>query len=360
MDIIMEKVTVGEVYKGFVDNDVEGVVGLSGKLNIRPAFQREFIYKPKQQEAVIRSILAGFPLNTMYWTISANGNYELLDGQQRTLSFCKYLAGEFSVDYKFFMNLSSEEKRRILDYELQIYICEGTAAEKLDWFKTINIAGLKLTDQELRNAVYAGPWLTSAKKKFSKPNNPAEDIAKRYLRGSAIRQDYLENAIKWISKGNIEDYMARHQHDPNANQLWRYFESVISWVEDTFPTHRKEMKGVDWGPLYDKYHDQVIDTKALEEEISKLMMDEDVTKKSGIYYYVFDHDPKHLHIRAFTPKQKREAYERQKGICAVCGEHFKLEEMEADHITPWSEGGATTSDNCQLLCRDCNRKKGNK
>ncbi|MBR0105578.1 MAG: HNH endonuclease, partial [Firmicutes bacterium] len=290
------------------------------------------------------------------------GNFELLDGQQRTISVCQYVQGDFSIDHLGFDNLTQTEREHILDYPLMIYICEGTDKEKLDWFKIINIAGEQLTAQELRNAIYTGEWLTEAKKYFSKTKCPAYSIADKYLSGSAIRQNYLETAIKWVaSRENIEieDYMAKHQHDTNCNEIWLYFQSVINWVKAVFPNYRKEMKGLDWGIYYNKYGEGNYDPKEFERRISELMEDEDVTKNSGIYEYLLDGNEKHLSIRAFTPKMSRAAYERQKGICPKCGKHFEISEMQADHITPWSKGGKTISENCQMLCAECNRRKSN-
>jgi hypothetical protein len=297
----------------------------------------------------------------MYWVVRDDGGYEVMDGQQRTISFCQYVRGDFSVEFDnnpyAFHNLTKDEQEQILNYPLQIYFCDGTDKEKLDWFKIINIAGEKLTAQELRNAVYTGAWLADAKLKFSKSNAPAKGLAEKYVVGSPIRQEYLETALNWLSRGEIEGYMSAHQHDQNANELWLYFKAVIEWVENTFKNYRKEMKGVNWGKLYNEYGTQAVDTDELEVRIAKLMQDEDVTKKSGIYDYVLTGDERSLSIRAFTDGQKREAYERQGGICPVCKNHFEIEEMEADHITPWSKGGKTIADNCQMLCKDDNRRK---
>jgi len=239
-----------------------------------------------------------------------------------------------------------------------VYLCSGTESEKLEWFKTINIAGEKLTDQELRNAVYAGSWVSDAKRYFSKNGCPAYGLGSEYMNGAPIRQDYLETVIKWINGGEIEGYMAKQQHKPNANELWLYLQSVIAWVRATFPKHRKEMKTVAWGELYNEFKDTELDSAKLEVQVASLMADEDITRKKGIYYYVLDGQEKYLNIRAFTPNQKRAAYERQGAICPVCGNHFLLEEMEADHVTPWHEGGKTSAENCQMLCRDDNRRKG--
>lgn len=362
MKINLHEIPVREVVNGYVDSAENGVVGYGGRLNIRPAFQREFIYKDKQRDEVINTIQKNFPLNVMYWVKCDDGSFEVLDGQQRTISICQYVQGDFSINHMTFDNLTQTERDQILNYPLMIYICEGTDKEKLDWFKIINIAGEQLTAQELRNAVYTGEWLTEAKKYFSKTACPAYQIASDYLNGSAIRQNYLETAIRWIAARNgkeIEDYMSEHQHDTNCNELWLYFQTVINWVKVTFPKYRKEMKGLDWGIFYNRFGSGSYDTKTLEKRIVELMEDEDVSKHSGIYEYLLDGDERHLSIRAFTPKMARAAYERQKGICPRCGKHFEIEEMQADHITPWSKGGKTVTENCQMLCADCNRRKSN-
>ncbi len=360
MEIKLHKITVRDLTNGYADNAEKGVVAYGGKLDVRPPYQREFVYGEKQRAAVIDTLTQGFPLNVMYWARRDDGTFEIIDGQQRTISICQYVNGDFAYLFKYFHNLQDDEKEQILNYELQVYICSGTDSEKLKWFETINIAGEKLTDQELRNAVYAGSWVSDAKRYFSKSNCAAYGLASKYVSGSPIRQDYLETAIRWISKGNIEVYMGNHQHDPNAVILWNHFSSIINWVKATFPKYRKEMKGVDWGPLYEKFHEKALDATALETEVTKLMMDSDVQKKSGIYAYVLDKDEHHLGIRAFDDNTKREVYERQQGICKLCGKHFEIEQMEADHITPWKEGGRTIAENCQMLCRECNRRKSDK
>lgn len=357
MKIELKEITIREVSNGYKNDNEEGVVGFGGKLNIRPKYQREFVYKDKQRDSVIETVIKDFPLNVMYWVKNEDDTYEVLDGQQRTISICEYTDGSFSLNSLYFHNLTKVEKDQILDYKLMVYFCEGNDKEKLDWFKTINIAGEKLYDQELRNAIYTGTWLTDAKKHFSKSNCPAYNMGSDYMVGSAIRQDYLQTAISWLSNDKIEDYMAKNQHKPNANELWLYFQSVINWIRVVFPKYRKEMKGVSFGPLYNTYKDKEFDAKKLEEEISELMQDEDVTKKAGIYEYVLTRKERYLSIRTFTDKQKRESYERQKGICVKCGVKFELNEMEADHITPWHEGGKTTGENCQMLCKYDNRIK---
>lgn len=360
MKIKLREIPIRELFDGYKNNDEEGVIGYGGRLNIRPKYQREFIYKDAQQQAVIKTVRRNFPLNTMYWVKNESGDYEVLDGQQRILSICRYLNGNFSINYQFFHNLEKSEQEQILNYRLMVYFCEGTDKERLDWFNVINIAGEKLTDQEIRNAVYTGEWLTDAKRYFSKTQCVAYQMAKDYLKGIPIRQDYLETAIKWISNNQIENYMAQHQHDSNANELWLYFQSVINWVKVLYPKYRKEMKGVEWGFLYNKFQGERFDAKELEQKVTKLMQDEDVTKKSGIYEYLIDNQERHLNIRAFTENMKREAYERQNGICANCNQYFEFEEMEGDHITPWHQGGRTISENCQMLCKLCNRRKAGK
>lgn len=371
MDIQEQKVTIREVTEGYFNDAEEGVVGYDGQLDIRPQYQREFVYKDKQRDEVIRTVMKGLPLNVMYWVDRGDDfvkdnpdkpRYEVLDGQQRTISICEYVDGSFSVDNKYFENLQTDVQNKILDYKLFVYVCSGTDSEKLDWFRIINIAGEQLTDQELRNAVYAGPFIADAKRYFSKTGCVASMLADAYLRGSSIRQEYLETAIEWAAakdKLSIEQYMAKHQYDANAVELWNYFRSVIEWVQAIFPNKRKEMKAVKWGELYNSNCKRTdLDAKKLETKISELMADEDVTKKAGVYEYVLNGNERALSIRAFTNRDKRTAYERQKGICPICGKHFEIEKMHADHITPWSKGGHTTPDNCQMLCRDCNLKKG--
>ncbi|MDD2693383.1 MAG: DUF262 domain-containing protein [Candidatus Gracilibacteria bacterium] len=360
MKIELREIAIRDVVAGYTNNQEDGVVGYAGKLNIRPKYQREFVYRDRQRDSVIETVRRGFPLNVMYWVRNADDTYEVLDGQQRTISICEYVAGNFSLDFQYFHNLTDTEREQILDYRLMVYFCEGNDREKLDWFKTINIAGEKLTDQELRNAVYTGPWLTDAKRYFSRTGCPAYAIGSDYLNGSPIRQDYLETAIDWISWRTIEQYMSEHQHEPNAFELWSYFQNVITWTSTIFPNYRREMRGVAWGSLYNEFSSKGFDAEKLEAEIQVLMQDEDVTRKSGIYEYVLTRNEKYLNIRSFTDRMKREAYERQEGICTHCQGHFELSEMEADHITPWHAGGKTTSENCQMLCRGCNRVKSGK
>ncbi len=358
MKIELKEITVRELTNGYQDNEENGVVGYGGKLDIRPPYQREFVYGVKEREAVIDTVTKDFPLNVMYWAVREDGNFEVIDGQQRTISICQFVNNDFSVNGLAFDNLQNDKQEQILNYKLMVYFCSGTDSEKLEWFETINIAGKELTKQELRNAVYSGSWVSDAKRYFSKNSRPK--IGDEYLSGSANRQEFLETAISWISNGQIENYMSKHHHDPNANEIWLYFQSVINWTKATFPKYRKEMKGIAWGLLYNEFKDKTLDPKKLEEEITKLMLDEDVDNKKGIYTYVLTRKEKYLNIRAFSDNQKREAYERQQGICPVCTEHYEINEMEGDHITPWHLGGKTSADNCQMLCKDDNRRKSGK
>lgn len=312
---------------------------------------------------------------------SAECEYEVLDGQQRTMSICEYVKGSFSVLWngssQYFHNLPEDMKEKFLDYKLDVYVCQGSESEKLEWFKTINIAGETLTNQELRNAVYASAWLSDAKRRFSKPNGLAVQRGAKYLNGSALRQEFLESAIAWKVDSRkdekICEYMAKNAKDSkNADELWEYFAKVIDWVEMKFEKYRKEMKGLEWGLFYNTYKDKPLDAKELESKIIELMQDDEVGNKKGVYAYVLSGDEKHLSLRAFSESVKRAVYERQGGVCANSDGHIKgvkcphenekleLEQMEADHIIPWSKGGKTEKENCQMLCKECNRKKSAK
>ena len=364
MEIELKKIIVRELVKDYHDDREGGVRGYGGKLDIRPPFQREFVYKDKQRDAVIDTINKGFPLNVMYWAVRQDGTYEVIDGQQRTISVAQYVIGDYSLDGWYFHNLQDDEQERILNYPLQVYVCEGNASEKLDWFRIINIAGERLTDQELRNAVYAGPWVSDAKRHFSRkgPACPAYGIGSRYVNGRADRQEYLETAIQWIKDEGqtVEEYMAAHQHDKTATALWSHFQAVINRVKAVFPNYRKPMKGVDWGGLYGQLKDESLDPEELEADVARLMVDDDVTKQAGIYPYILTSDEKHLNIRLFSDAMKQKAYEKQKGKCLMCKSKFEISDMQADHITPWTEGGKTTEDNCQMLCKLDNQRKSNK
>lgn len=360
MNIELKEITVRELAEGYKDSAEEGVVGYGGRLDIRPPYQREFIYNDKQRNAVIDTVTKHFPLNVMYWAVKGDGGLEIIDGQQRTISICQYVNGDFAYQDRYFHNLQNNEQEQILFYRLTVFLCSGSNSTKLKWFKTINTAGERLQEQELLNAVYSGPWVTDARRCFSKRECAAVGVGGDYLKGKSIRQDYLETVIKWISHGDITGYMAEHQHDPSARALWLYFQGVVAWVEATFTKKRKFMKRVAWGPLYNTYKDTRYDPEEIEEETARLILDDDVTKKRGIYPYILTRDEKYLNVRAFSNAIKQKAYEQQRGICAKCGEHFELREMEADHIQPWHEGGKTAIENCQMLCRHDNRTKSGK
>lgn len=378
MKIELQKITVRELTQDYEDNEEQGVRGYGGKLDIRPPYQREFIYDEKKRAAVITTIKKGFPLNVMYWATrdeDAEVPFEVMDGQQRTISICQYVNGDFAYDFQYFHNLTESEQNDILDYELMVYVCSGNDREKLDWFETINIAGERLTAQELRNAVYAGPFVSDAKRYFSKSNCAAYNMGKYLINGSPIRQDYLETTLKWIAnsqskpgqKMTIEGYMAKHQHDPNAVQLWQYFSAVITWITATYDLKKRKliMKGVDWGKLYDRFKDELIDKAKIDQEIGKLIIDSEVQNKKGICSYVLTRDEHDLGLRAFPDDIKLEVYEAQHHHCANpdCPNkdvEFDISEMEGDHIKPWRDGGKTVLENCQMLCRDCNRRKGAK
>ena len=371
MTIKQIEVTVGEITKGYINNDEQGIRGYNGQLDIRPPYQREFIYNEREQQAVITTVLRGYPLNVMYWvrrSDDAECPYEVMDGQQRTLSLCEYVAGKFSYDFKNFFNQPADIQQKILDYKLTIYVCEGEASEKLEWFKTINIAGKPLNEQEINNAVYAGPFVTDAKRHFSKSNCGAYRLGKDLVNGTPIRQDFLKKALEWIAEHEARNgkrqttvgYMAEHQHDPNANNLWSYFQTVLNWAITNFDMKKfkKIMKGLDWALLYDKYGSETLDTTNIGKRISTLMRDSEIQRQSGIIPYVLTGDERNLDLRAFPEDIKLSVWEKQNHICPICGKEFDIEFMEGDHITPWREGGRTVIENCQMLCRECNRRKG--
>lgn len=366
-----KKVTVGEIVKGYINNDDQGIRGYNGLLDIRPPYQREFIYNEQEQQAVITTVLNGYPLNIMYWVKrneDAECPYEVMDGQQRTLSLCEYVAGKFAYDYMNFFNLPADVQKKILNYELTIYVCEGEESEKLEWFKTINIAGKPLNEQEIRNAVYAGPFVSDAKRYFSKTNCAAYRLGKDLVNGSPIRQDFFKKALEWMAdhetrKGKSQSavgYMFVHQHDLNAMPIWTYFQTVLRWAMDTFnmKKFKKIMKGLDWACFYDEYHEKALDIKAIEIQISELMGDDEIQKPQGIIPYVLTGSERYLDLRVFSDKIKLAVWEKQNHKCAICGKELDYEFMEGDHIIPWCDGGRTTIENCQMLCRNCNRTKG--
>ncbi|MBC8438189.1 MAG: DUF262 domain-containing protein [Deltaproteobacteria bacterium] len=381
MDINLEEITIRELIDGYQDNREDGVVGYGGRLDIRPPYQREFIYEPAQRDAVIDTVTKGFPLNVMYWAVRGDGNFEVIDGQQRTISIAQYVKGDFSFKDRYFHNLQKDEQEQIYEYKLMIYFCSGTDSERLDWFKTINIAGEELSDQELRNAVYHGSWVTDAKRYFSKRGCPAYQIGNGYLSGKMIRQEYLETTIKWLASiedKSIEKYMAKHQHKSDASELWTYFQSVIDWIEKVFPKYRKEMKGLDWGCLYRKYSDKSYDLDKVSKDVERLYKDVHVENRKGIFEYILGGsvETKLLNIRLFDDSVKRKVYLEQteraekEGVsnCPLCtighdankSKIWDEDEMDADHVTAWSKGGATDEKNCQMLCKTHNKVKGNK
>ena len=366
MKIELNKIPIRDLVEGYTDNAEEGVVGYGGKLNIRPPFQREFFYKGKEREAVINSVLKNYPLNTMYWVHNLDAVdekcFEVLDGQQRTISICDFVANKYSISLPlygkdnephYFASLQEPEQKQIMDYNLTVYYCEGDPTEQLEWFQTINIPGAELTNQEALNAIYSGPWTTDAKRYFSKNGCPAYDLASKYMSGSPIRQKYLETVIRWISNDEIGDYMANNKLKTSAKELWHYFELVIEWVTATFPETRKEMKGVQWGFLYHAHKDKELDPDALEAEIGKLMIDDEVTDNKGIYAFVLDRDKRHLNLRGFTEAQKRELWNKQKGKCKGCDEKFTVDDMHAHHKKSWAKGGKTIIENGELRCEPC-------
>lgn len=371
MTIKQIEVTVGDIARGYINNEEQGVRGYGGQLDIRPPYQREFIYNENEQQAVISTVLKGYPLNVMYWvrrSEDAECPYEVMDGQQRTLSLCEYVDGKFAYDFKNFFNQPVDIQKLILDYPLTIYLCEGEPSEKLEWFKTINIAGKPLNEQEINNAVYAGPFVTDAKRHFSKSNCGAYRLGKDLVNGTPIRQEFLKKALEWMSEHETREgkpqsvvgYMAEHQHDPNANNLWTYFQNVLNWTITNFDLKKfkKIMKGLNWALYYDKYHSTTLDTADLASRISKLILDSDVQKQMGIIPYVLTGDERHLDLRSFPEDIKLAVWEKQHHICPSCQKEFDYEFMEGDHITPWREGGRTVIENCQMLCRECNRRKG--
>ena len=373
MTIKQIEVTVGEITKGYVNNDEQGVRGYNGLLDIRPPYQREFIYNEKEQQAVITTVLHEYPLNVMYWvkrSDDAECPYEVMDGQQRTLSLCEYVAGKFSYDFKNFFNQPKDIQEKILKYPLTVYVCEGKASEKLEWFKTINIAGKPLNEQEINNAIFVGPFVSDAKRHFSKSNCGAYRLGKDLVNGTPIRQDFLKKALEWMADHETREghrqtavgYMADHQHDPNANNLWTYFQNVLNWAVTNFDMKKfkKIMKGLDWALFYDKYHTVTLDTEEMGRRISALMRDSEIQKQAGIIPYVLTGDEHYLDLRAFPEDIKLAVWEQQHHICPLCGKEFDYEFMEGDHITPWRDGGRTVIENCQMLCRECNRRKGAK
>ena len=379
------EITVRDICEGFVYNELEGkgLFGLFGKLTIQPEYQRNYIYADgKRDVAVISSILNDYPLGLIYFVKVSDVKFEVLDGQQRITSFGRFVTNKLAVKVdvmeQYFDSLAPELQSKILNTKLTIYECEGEEPEIKEWFKTINIAGIELNDQEFNNAIYSGPFVTLAKEEFSNSQNANIQKWSAYVRGSANRQDFLERALDWVSKGNIEEYMALHRKDNNIKELKIYFNSVIDWVSTVFIDVENEMCGLEWGRLYEEYHKKSYDPKTVSKDVQKLYEDPYVKKRSGIFEYILGGkvDTKLLDIRVFDDATKRDVYKTQttkaekKGIsncphCAIGHDSnknkiWKLNEMDADHVTAWSKGGATNIKNCEMLCKTHNRAKGNR
>lgn len=379
-------ITVKDICEGFVYNEYEGkgLFGLSGRLTIQPEYQRNYIYADgKKDVAVIESILKGYPLGLIYFNKVSNDNLEVLDGQQRITSFGRYVTDKFAVKdengmEQYFRGIAKDKQERILNTKILIYECEGSESEIKEWFKTINIAGIPLNNQELMNAVYSGPFVTLGKEEFSNSQNANIQKWSAYIRGSANRQEFLECALDWVSKGNIGDYMSTHRYDDNITELKNYFNSVIDWVSSVFIDVEKEMKGLEWGRLYEEYHKKSYNPKNVSEEVHRLYADAYVKNRKGIFEYILDgsKNTNLLDIRVFDEATKNSVYSKQtekakqegKSNCPLCAighdasntKIWKLNEMDADHVTAWSKGGATDSSNCQMLCKTHNRAKGNR
>lgn len=389
MNIQLEPITVRQIIDKYKDEAEEGVVGFGGKLNIRPAYQREFVYKDEQRNEVIRTIMRGypsteFPLNVMYWAKNDDGNFELIDGQQRTISICQYANNEFSIEIdgipQNFDNLSPEKKQYFLNYKLQVYVCEGNSDEKLEWFSIINLAGEPLSQQELLNANFTGSWLSSAKRYFMKSNSAAYGLANKYveIEANQSRGKGLETALKWISNDNVKQYMADHQNDENADILWQYFRDVIEWVQSVFDKPYKEMKGINWGKLHANYSSQSYNREEVSTQVKKLYDDPYVENNKGIFEYVLGgmQDTRLLNVRIFDEKTKRAVYATQTkkahhlkiSNCSYCAighdanksKIWDIEDMDADHVAAWSKSGKTDISNCEMLCIPHNRSKGNR
>lgn len=373
MKIEQKNIKVKDIFNGYEDKEDDGVFAYGGKLSIRPPYQREYVYAPNQAEAVIQTAIKGYPLNVMYWAKTGDDSYEVMDGQQRTLSVMKFLDHQFAITLNgksyYYDSLPDDKYKALMDYEFMVYVCEGTDSEKLAWFETVNIAGVKLSPQELRNISYTGPWLSDAKFHFSKRTCAAKGLSDRYIKGDPNRQELLEKALKGICEyqglEDITDYMAAHKSDSDADELWQYFQDVIRWVEKIFPTYYKDMLGLDWCHLYNRYSENKYNSSAMDKETDKLHKDKEVQSKKGIYEYLLsrDTDPfagRHLNLRQFDEDDKNTVYSQQGGICPVCKQHFEFNEMEGDHITPWSKGGKTEISNLQMLCKHCNSIKSDK
>lgn len=384
--------TVADICKGFSYNDLEGkgLFGLDGKLTIQPEYQRHYIYNDgKRDVAVIESILKGYPIGLIYFNTAADGRYEMLDGQQRITSVGRFITSKFAIrdsdnNVQYFSGLPKEKQALIMNTKLTIYVCEGEETEVKEWFKTINIVGIPLNDQELLNAVYSGSFVNAAKKVFSNSQNSNVMKWSSYIRGDVKRQDFLATALTWLctsKKTPIDAYMSRHRHDKDCRELESYFNSVIDWVSATFTMVEREMSSVEWGRIYETYHDHPFSVDTITVRVQQLLVDESVKHKKGIFEFVLSeacNNPQHqlLDIRIFDPGTIKAAFADQteaariegKSNCPYCAighdanakKIWELREMDADHVTAWSNGGATNRENCQILCKHHNRAKGNR
>lgn len=378
-------ITIKELCNGFVYNELEGkgLFGLSGKLTIQPEYQRNYIYADgKKDVAVIESILKGYPLGLIYFNQTDEDRYEVLDGQQRITSIGRFLTKKFAImeDGKplYFDSLPIEQQEKILNTKMLIYICNGTEKEIKEWFKTINIAGIPLNEQELLNAVFSGEFVTLAKAEFSNSQNAQIQKWSAYINGSALRQDFLAKALEWVSKGNVSNYMSQHRHDSNINELRTYFNTVIDWISTIFIDVEKEMRGLEWGRLYETYKNTAYNPQNISEKVKELYADPYVKNLKGIFEYILGNsvETKLLDVRVFDEATKKMVYKQQTErakeknvsncpLCAVSNNANKnkiwtIKEMEADHVTAWSKGGSTSLNNCEMLCMTHNRSKGNK
>ena len=379
--------TVGDVCKGFVfdKNEEKGLFGLGGRLIIQPEYQRNYIYGDgKKDVAVVESLLKGYPLGLIYFVRNADGMYEVLDGQQRITSFARFVnrSWPFAVEWKgkprYIDSLDPDDRKRVVDAPLTIYVCEGEPSEIQEWFETINIAGVPLVRQELRNASYHGPFVTKARAVFSNTANANMNRWKTYVRGDPKRQAVLEAALDWVSDGMIDDYMAKHRQDDGIDELKNHFDTVIDWIDSVFDYTGSEMCGLEWGRLYREYHAKAYSKDAVTQRVDELLADTQITDRKGIFEYILggEQDAKLLHIRVFDDRTKRVVYEKQTQaaktagtsncpLCALGKDNnakriYKLNEMDADHVTAWSKGGATDVSNCQMLCKTHNCAKGNR
>jgi 5-methylcytosine-specific restriction endonuclease McrA len=384
--ILRTDITVKDICEGFVYNELEGrgLFGLSGKLTIQPEYQRNYIYADgKKDVAVIESVLKGYPLGLIYFVKVDDDRFEILDGQQRITSLGRFVNDKFAIKdenglQQNFSGIAKDKQRKILESELLIYECEGEESEIKEWFKTINIVGVPLNNQELLNSIYSGPFVTKAKEEFSNSQNANIQKWSAYVKGSANRQEFLERALDWVSEGKIDDYMSRHRFDENINELKTYFNTVIDWVSGLFLEVESEMRGLEWGRMYEQYHKNAYDPVKVSEEVQKLYGDSYVKNRKGIFEYVLGGsvNTKLLNVRVFDEATKKSVYKKQteearlknKSNCPLCaighdankGKIWSFAEMDADHVTAWSKGGATSIKNCQMLCKTHNRAKGNR